>query len=104
MLSSSYLLACDTVLLTRKFYEVIPINSFWIIELIEYYFFFFWPGHVTWKILVSSLEIEPVPHALETQNLYHWIAGGSSLQTLLREAKLYPRILLKFGAQGPSTE
>ena len=62
MLSSSYLLACDTVLLTRKFYEVIPINSFWIIELIEYYFSFF--GHVMWHVDLSSLaRVEPVPPA-----------------------------------------
>ena len=32
----------------------------------------FWPCHVAWGILVPRPGIEPVPSALEAQNLNHW--------------------------------
>ena len=53
---------------------------------------------------LAVLEIEPVPPALETQSLYHWTAGRSSLWAVLREARPHPRFLPKFRPQGPGTE
>ena len=50
-------------------------------------FFFFWPCHVTFGILVPQPGIEPVPPAVEAQSLNHWTAREVPRTELLNHSE-----------------